>query len=91
MRVIVDDQLPVAPARWITAQGVDAEHVSDVGLSGRQDREIWGFAKREAFIIVSMDSDFRDMQQREPNGPQVLWLRWGNLRKAALLQRFAGV
>ena len=91
MRVIVDDQLPVALARWISTQGVDAKHVADVGLTGRPDREIWVFAKRETFVIVSMDSDFHDLHQGEADGPPVVWLRWGNLRKAALLQKFAGV
>ena len=90
MRIIVDDQLPVALARWIAAQGVDGKHVSDVGLSGHPDLEIWNFAKRETFVIVSMDSDFHDLSLQDADGPPVVWLRWGNMRKPALLIKFAG-
>ena len=89
MRIVVDDQLPIALARWITAQSVIAWHVCEIGLAGRPDAEIWAYAKREAATIVSMDSDFRDLQNADPVGPAVIWLQWGNTRTAALLAKFA--
>ena len=33
MRFLVDNQLPAALARWLTAQGHDAIHVLDVALA----------------------------------------------------------
>jgi predicted nuclease of predicted toxin-antitoxin system len=89
MRFIIDDQLPVALARWIGTRGYTATHVADAGLTGRTDAEIWAFASKIDGIIVSMDEDFFDLQQRDANGPRFVWLRWGNTRKAALLEKFA--
>ncbi len=46
MRFLVDAQLPQALARSLTAEGHDAEHVADVGLSAAQDKVIWDYALR---------------------------------------------
>lgn len=32
MRFLVDAQLPPALARWLAAQGHEAEHVGDIGM-----------------------------------------------------------
>jgi predicted nuclease of predicted toxin-antitoxin system len=88
MRFIIDDQLPIALARWIGTRGYTATHVADAGLTGRPDTEIWAFARKIDAIIVSMDEDFFDLQQHNSNGPRLIWLRWGNTRKAALLAKF---
>jgi predicted nuclease of predicted toxin-antitoxin system len=84
MRFLIDDQLPVGLARWIEAQGTIAQHVSDVGLTGQVDRQIWRYAATAAAIIVTKDSDFSILRRLEPHGPAVVWLRIGNTRKAPL-------
>ena len=89
MRFLIDDQLPVALARWIATQGYTATHLSDAGLSGKPDVEIWAFAARIDAIVVSTDEDFFDLRQQDPSGPRLVWLRWGNTRKSALLARIA--
>ncbi len=89
MRFLVDDQLPVALARWIGMQGFTATHVADAGLTGKPDNEIWSFADKIDAIVVSMAEDFFDLQQRDASGPRLVWLRWGNTRKAALLAKWA--
>jgi predicted nuclease of predicted toxin-antitoxin system len=58
MRFVVDDQLPIALARWTASQGTMAEHVADVGLTGRPDQEIWAFAEKVQAVIVTKDEDF---------------------------------
>jgi predicted nuclease of predicted toxin-antitoxin system len=88
MNFLVDDQLPVALARWIALQGHVAIHVLDVSLSGKDDLIIWRFASNAGCIVVTKDQDFQARRNRERAGPQVVWLRWGNIRKASLLVRF---
>ncbi len=41
MRFIVDEQLPAALARWISARRHETEHVFDLRLGGADDLEIW--------------------------------------------------
>jgi predicted nuclease of predicted toxin-antitoxin system len=88
---VVDDQLPVHLARWIASQRYVAHHVSDVGLTGKPDRDIWGYAKLSHCVIVTKDSDFSDLQRSDPQGPPVIWLRIGNTRTIHLLSWFATI
>ena len=91
MRFLVDDQLPVALARWIAAQGVAAVHVSDVGLTGTPDRDIWSWASQMQAVIVSKDEDFVYLRQVEPSGPRLVWLRLGNTRNIVLFQKLGPI
>ena len=44
MRFLVDNQLPVALARFLTSAGSESLHVIDVGLAQASDSEIWRYA-----------------------------------------------
>jgi len=50
-------------------------HVADVQLLHTADREIWEFAKRGDFIVVSADSDFYELATTLGPPPKVVWLR----------------
>ena len=86
---MVDNQLPVALACWLTAQGEDAVHVLDLGLDASPDPEIWSRAAAENRIVVSKDEDFFHLANRNGDTGLLLWVRVGNCRVAALLNRFA--
>lgn len=89
MRWLVDAQLPPALARWLTAQGHEAQHVIDMGLGEATDADIWQHAVDTAAVIVTKDEDFALRAQLREGGPQVVWVRYGNVRRAELLRRFA--
>lgn len=89
MRLLVDAQLPPALARWLTAQGHEAEHVFDVGLGDSPDSVVWMHALKEAAVIVTKDEDFAVRAQLSAGGPAVVWVRYGNVRRAELLVKFA--
>ena len=86
---MVDNQLPVALTRWLTAQGEDAVHVLELGLDATPDTEIWTRAAAENRIVVSKDEDFFHLANRNGDTGLLLWVRVGNCRVAALLSRFA--
>lgn len=56
----------------------DSRHVTDVGLDTATDREIWDFAGAQGFVIVSKDSDFRQLAFLLGPPPKAIWLRLGN-------------
>jgi predicted nuclease of predicted toxin-antitoxin system len=70
----------LAPARKAAARpsGTDG-HTNSTGLrsrfAGKPDREVWEFAKRENFAIVSADSDFCGLATTIGPPPKVVWLR----------------
>jgi predicted nuclease of predicted toxin-antitoxin system len=85
VKFLVDNQLPAALARWLTAKGYDAIHVLDRGLGRECDGELWKLAKEEDRILVSKDEDFLALALRPGDEGRLLWLRLGNCRKHALL------
>jgi predicted nuclease of predicted toxin-antitoxin system len=86
--VLVDAQLPPALARWLAAHGHEAEHVFDLTSLPADDDAIWDHASRMTAVILTKDEDFAVRKQLPGPGPQVVWIRYGNVRRAELLRRF---
>ena len=92
MSLLVDNQLPVAMARFLAANGWECSHVQDVGLDSVNDSIIWEYAKERGMAIVTKDEDFQILANRQGSiPPQVVWVRLGNCRKAALLDSFSKI
>jgi predicted nuclease of predicted toxin-antitoxin system len=43
-----------------------------------QDNEIWEYARKSDYLIVSKDSDFSEMSVVRGFPPKVIWIRSGN-------------
>jgi predicted nuclease of predicted toxin-antitoxin system len=89
MKFLVDNQLPAALARWLTAMGAPADHVLDRRLQFAGDSDIWALCVAENRIVFSKDVDFLLLASRPADTGQLLWVRIGNCRKQAILTRFA--
>jgi predicted nuclease of predicted toxin-antitoxin system len=87
----VDNQLPDALARWIGAQGCEAEHVLALDLGQSTDLEIWMRAASRGAAIISKDEDFARLTLMRPEPVAVVWLRIGNCRTEVLLAVMAQV
>ncbi len=57
----------------------DSSHVALVGLAEATDEEVWEFAGANDYIVVSKDSDFRQLAFLHGPPPKVVWLRLGNV------------
>jgi predicted nuclease of predicted toxin-antitoxin system len=90
VKFLVDNQLPAALARWLGTRGQDAIHVLDRGLGQANDETLWALALAEGRIVVSKDEDFFILATRPGDAGQLLWLRMGNCRTAALLTTLEG-
>lgn len=64
----------------------ESEHVTSLGLDAASDREIWDYAGDHGHVIVSKDSDFRQLAFLHGQPPKVVWLRVGNASTATILQ-----
>ena len=58
-----------------------------VGLQDCQDMEIWQFAKKNGFTIVTFDADFLDISILNGFPPKVIWFRTGNLTTSEIAER----
>ena len=92
MTLLVDNQLPLPLARYLSANSWECKHVHDVGLAAAEDRVIWQYAKERGLTIITKDEDFQALAIRQGSiPPQVVWVRMGNCRKAVLLDAFARI
>ena len=92
MTLLVDNQLPVALARYLAINGWECNHVQDVGLERADDRTIWLYSKERGLTIITKDEDFQAFANRQGDiPPQVVWVRLGNCRKVQLLEAFSKI
>lgn len=85
MKIWIDAQLSPAIATWLKEEfEVEATAVRDVGLERAKDPEIFGAARRENAVVMTKDSDFVRMLERNGPPPQVLWITCGNTSNQAL-------
>lgn len=47
-------------------------------MAEADDLVIWDFARREGFVVVTLDADFADIAALRGAPPKVIWLRCGN-------------
>jgi predicted nuclease of predicted toxin-antitoxin system len=64
----------------------ESEHVTSLGLHAATDQEIWSYAGEHGHVIVSKDSDFRQLAFLHGPPPKAIWLRVGNASTATVLQ-----
>ena len=88
MRFLVDNQLPATLSRCLVKLGHESVHVSDVGFDGSTDKQIWDYAVRQGYVIISKDADFFDLQLTQRKCTPVIWVRLGNCRTGYLCSVF---
>jgi predicted nuclease of predicted toxin-antitoxin system len=83
-RFVIDAQLPPGLATRLSKRGYLAEHVNRIGLGAAGDIAIWEHTRSIRGILITKDEDFIALALRDPSGPQVVWLRIGNISNDAL-------
>jgi len=56
----------------------NAKQVRELGLENLTDKEIWDYAKKNEFVIVTFDMDFYDLSLVWGNPPKIIWIRTFN-------------
>jgi predicted nuclease of predicted toxin-antitoxin system len=72
-------------SRHLVVEFADSRHVTEVGLDSATDNEIWTYAGEHGFVIVSKDSDFRQLAFLNGPPPKAIWLRLGNASTTEIL------
>jgi predicted nuclease of predicted toxin-antitoxin system len=78
MKLLLDQNLSRRIPGLIADLFPDSDHVANLGLDRVPDGEVWDFAAREGFAIVSKDSDFHQMSLVKGFPPKIVFLKIGN-------------
>ena len=76
-------------ARWIESSGVhECKTIKELGLLSESDQVIFERAREAKSVVITKDSDFREMVLRLGSPPQVLWITTGNTSTDFLVEVF---
>lgn len=90
MKLLLDQNLPRRLTAELLPSFPGSGHVRDFGLERATDNEIYTFAAKGGFCIVTKDVDFRDLVAVNGFPPKVVLIRFGNVPNAALSRRLLG-
>ncbi len=80
MKLLFDHNLSPSLINRLHDLYPDSNHVYLLGLDRVPDTEIWEYAKKEGFLIVTKDADFSDMSLLRGFPPKIIWIRRGNCK-----------
>lgn len=78
MKLLFDQNISYRLIRRISDYYPNAKQVKELGLENAIDNDIFEFAKRNNFSIVTFDSDFCDLNILRGFPPKRIWIRTGN-------------
>lgn len=79
MKLLFDQNISYRIITKIIDKFPKSKHVSSFKLNDSEDIDIWEFARKENYVIVTFDSDYYDISLINGCPPKVIWLRTGNL------------
>ncbi|MDZ4757617.1 MAG: DUF5615 family PIN-like protein [Bacteroidota bacterium] len=79
MKLLFDQNISFRVLSQIESQYPIAKQVRMLGLYNLKDKEIWEYAKKHRYIIVTFDGDFYELSNYYGHPPKIIWLRMGNM------------
>ena len=79
MKLLFDQNISFRIEKTLSQKFADSKHVSSLGIMNSKDIDIWNYAKKEWFVVVTFDSDFYDLSLINGCPPKIIWIRKGNL------------
>jgi len=85
LRLLFDQNLSRRLVAMLAVEYPHSRHVVELDLDTETDREIWDYAGEHGFMIVSKDSDFRQLAFLLGPPPKAIWVRAGNVSTLDIL------
>lgn len=86
MRLLFDQNISFRITKKLIEFFPNCKHVSDCGLMNCNDLDIWEYARKNDYSIVSYDSDFYDISVINGHPPKIIWIRSGNLTTKGIVK-----
>lgn len=92
MRIKLDENIPHSLVQLLSDQGHDVTTVSEQGLTGCRDDELWKECQSERRFLITQDLDFSDVRKFAPGYHQgILLVRLRDPGRRALALRIADI
>ena len=90
MKLLLDENLSRRIIPFLQSAFPGSSQVALLGLETATDDEIWRYAQKNGFVIVTRDSDFYERSLIEGHPPQIIWLKIPNGPKTIILDILLG-
>ena len=78
MKLLFDQNISFRIINKVEDSFPGSEQTRRLNLDKSSDLDIWNYAKRFEYCIVTFDSDFIDISVLKGFPPKIIWLRSGN-------------
>jgi predicted nuclease of predicted toxin-antitoxin system len=80
VKIVFDQNISYRIISKIIVDYPHAKQVKQLGIVNYSDIEIWDYAKKNEYTIITFDSDFFDFANIKGHPPKIIWLRIGNTK-----------
>jgi len=78
VKLLLDQNISFRVVNLLANSFEKVDHVRALGLEDASDSEIWIYALKNNYTIITFDSDFIDLATLKGTPPKIVWLRFGN-------------
>ena len=87
MKLLLDQNLSHRIIKSLVDAYPDSTQVSLLGMEDATDKEIWDYAQKHDYAIVTLDADFHEYGLLRHRPPLIVWLKCGNQPKQVVLEK----
>lgn len=80
MSLLIDENLSPQLVRLLQDIFPGSLHIETAGLLSTEDDDIWEYARNRSLIVLTKDSDYRQLSLDHGHPPKVILIRIGNCR-----------
>ncbi len=84
MKLLLDENLSRRIVPFLQEVFPQSTQIALLEMETSTDQEVWAFARKHNYVIVTKDSDFYDLSLVKGFPPRVIWIRAGNVTKSAI-------
>jgi predicted nuclease of predicted toxin-antitoxin system len=85
LKLLFDQNISFRIVKQLSILFPGAAQVKELGLENSSDRDIWEYAKKNSYTIITFDADFGVLATLFGHPPKIIWLRIGNTSSNALI------
>jgi predicted nuclease of predicted toxin-antitoxin system len=89
VKLLFDQNISFRVVKKIHTLFPGSKQLREAKLENATDQQVWNYAKKEKFSIVTFDGDFYDLVTLYGHPPKIIWLRMGNISTDNIANTFA--
>ncbi len=87
MKLLLDENITWRLIKPLSEFFSEVKHINQISSERLTDLDIWIYAKKNGFTILTYDTDFNDLSIIKGFPPKIILLRFGNVTKQNFINK----